>query len=152
MTANGTPAWARTAASALAERLTVHVDGGARGNPGPAAIAAVATGADGELLERRGEAIGRATNNVAEYRALLLGIELAQELGASELELVGDSELIVRQVKGEYRVKNADLQPLHRQVREALAGFDRWSIRHVRREQNAEADRLVNETLDGARG
>ena len=96
----------------------------------------------------RGEAIGRATNNVAEYKALLLGIELARKLGASEIELVGDSELVVRQVKGEYRVKDADLQPLHRAVREALEGFERWSIRHVRREQNAEADALVNETLD----
>jgi ribonuclease HI len=132
----------------LAERLTVHVDGGARGNPGPAAIAAVATDPAGEPVKRRGETIGRATNNVAEYRALLLGIELARELGAREIELVGDSELIVRQVKGEYRVKNADLQPLHREVRAALEGFERWSIRHVRREQNADADALVNETLD----
>ena len=136
------------APSASPERLIVHVDGGARGNPGPAAIAAVASGPDGEVLERRGEAIGRATNNVAEYRALLLGIGLGRELGARELELVGDSELIVRQVKGEYRVKNADLQPLHAEVRRALTGFERWSIRHVRREHNADADALVNETLD----
>ena len=132
----------------MAERLIVHVDGGARGNPGPAAIAAVVSNPAGELIDHRGEAIGRATNNVAEYRALLLGIELAKQLGADELELVGDSELVVRQVKGEYRVKHADLQPLHRAVREALDGFDRWSIRHVRREQNADADALVNETLD----
>ncbi len=125
----------------------VNVDGGARGNPGPAAIGAVAT-ADGTVIERRGEAIGRATNNVAEYRALLLGIALAEELGASEVELVGDSELIVKQVKGEYRVKDAALRQLHQQVRAALEGFERWSIRHVRREHNAEADRLVNETLD----
>ncbi len=125
----------------------VNVDGGARGNPGPAAIGAVAS-TDGTVIERRGEAIGRATNNVAEYRALLLGIALAEELGASEVELVGDSELIVKQVKGEYRVKDPALRQLHRQVRGALEGFERWSIRHVRREQNAEADRLVNETLD----
>ena len=128
----------------------VNVDGGARGNPGPAAIGAVAATPEGEILERRGLAIGRATNNVAEYRALLLGIALAEELGAGEVELVGDSELIVKQVKGEYRVKDAALQDLHRQVRGALEGFDRWSIRHVRREHNAEADRLVNETLDQA--
>lgn len=127
----------------------VNVDGGARGNPGPAAIGAVVT-ADGEVIERRGEAIGRATNNVAEYRALLLGIALAKELGASEVELVGDSELIVKQVKGEYRVKDAALRELHREVRGALEGFERWSIRHVRREQNAEADQLVNDTLDQA--
>ena len=134
----------------MPERLVVNVDGGARGNPGPAAIGAVASAPDGEVLERRGLAIGRATNNVAEYRALLLGIELAAELGAGEVELVGDSELIVKQVKGEYRVKDDTLQDLHRQVRGALEGFERWSIRHVRREHNAEADRLVNETLDQA--
>jgi ribonuclease HI len=132
------------------ERLRVHVDGGARGNPGPAAIAAVVTDADGAVLEERGERIGEATNNVAEYRALLLGIERALELGASELELVGDSELVVRQVRGEYKVKDAGLKPLHAQVMQALDDFDSWSIRHVRREQNAEADRLVNEVLNGA--
>jgi ribonuclease HI len=128
--------------------LRVYVDGGARGNPGPAAIAAVVCDAEGELLEERSEPIGSATNNVAEYRALLLGIERAAALGATRLELIGDSELIVRQVKGEYKVKEPGLQELHRQVREALEGFDQWSIRHVRREENAEADRLVNEELD----
>jgi ribonuclease HI len=133
----------------LAERLVVNVDGGARGNPGPAAIAAVVATPDGEVLESRGEAIGTATNNVAEYRALLLGIELARARGASAVELIGDSELIVKQVKGEYRVKDAGLRPLHAQVRAALEDFERWTIRHVRREHNAEADRLVNEALDG---
>lgn len=130
-------------------RLVANVDGGARGNPGPAAIAAVVATPEGEVLEEIGETIGPATNNVAEYRALLLGIERAQALGASELDLVGDSELIVRQVKGEYKVKDPTLRELHAQVRAALGGFDRWSIRHVRREHNAEADRLVNEALDG---
>jgi ribonuclease HI len=130
------------------ERLRVHVDGGARGNPGPAAIAAVVTAPDGEVLEERRERIGEATNNVAEYRALLLGIERARELGASELELVGDSELVVRQVRGEYKVKDAGLKPLHAEVMQALSDFDSWSIRHVRREHNADADRLVNEALD----
>jgi ribonuclease HI len=134
----------------LPERLVVNVDGGARGNPGPAAIAAVVATPDGEVLESRGEEIGTATNNVAEYRALLLGIELARARGASEVELIGDSELIVKQVKGEYRVKDAGLRPLHAQVRAALDDFDRWTIRHVRREQNAAADALVNETLDAA--
>jgi ribonuclease HI len=132
------------------ERLLINVDGGARGNPGPAAIAAVVQSPDGEVLEERGERIGRATNNVAEYRALLLGIERAAALGARRLELVGDSELIVRQVKGEYKVKDAALRELHGEVMAALQGFDRWSIRHVRRDENAEADRLVNEALDGA--
>ena len=134
----------------MPERIVVNVDGGARGNPGPAAIAAVVTTPDGEILESRGEAIGTATNNVAEYRALLLGIELARRRGAEEVELIGDSELIVKQVNGEYRVKDAGLRPLYEQVRSALAGFDRWSIRHVRREHNAAADALVNETLDAA--
>jgi ribonuclease HI len=129
------------------DRLTVNVDGGARGNPGPAAIAAVVRGG-GEVLEEVGERIGRATNNVAEYRALLLGIERAAALGASELELVGDSELIVRQVKGEYKVKDPTMRELHAQVKRALEPFDRWSIRHVRREHNADADRLVNAALD----
>jgi ribonuclease HI len=129
-------------------KLVVNVDGGARGNPGPAAIGAVVQDGDGNVLEERGERIGPATNNVAEYRALLLGIERAAELGASELELVGDSELIVRQVKGEYKVKDATMRELHGQVKEALRPFPSWTIRHVRREQNADADRLVNAALD----
>jgi ribonuclease HI len=139
-------------ASPLAEplaKLIVNVDGGARGNPGPAAIGAVVQSADGEMLEERGERIGVATNNVAEYRALLLGIELVAAQGASEVELVGDSELIVRQVKGEYKVKDATLRELHAEVKQALQPFEKWSIRHVRRERNAEADRLVNAALDG---
>ena len=126
----------------------VNVDGGARGNPGPAAIAAVVATPEGEILEERSETIGQATNNVAEYRALLLGIERARALGAREVELVGDSELIVRQVRGEYRVKDAALRELHARAGEALDGLERWSIRHVRREENERADRLVNEALD----
>jgi ribonuclease HI len=130
-------------------RLTVNVDGGARGNPGPAAVGVVVRGPGGEVLEERGQRIGRATNNVAEYKALLLGIELAAAHGAGELELVGDSELIVRQVEGRYKVKDATMKELHAQVKAALQPFARWSIRHVRREQNADADRLVNAALDG---
>jgi ribonuclease HI len=134
----------------LSPRLVVNVDGGARGNPGPAAIAAVVSTPDGEVVEERSEVIGEATNNVAEYRALLLGIERAGELGADELELIGDSELIVRQVRGEYRVKDASLRELHARVRAALDRFERWSIRHVRREENEAADTLVNAALDAA--
>jgi ribonuclease HI len=130
-------------------KLTVNVDGGARGNPGPAAIGVVVRGPDGEVVEERGERIGRATNNVAEYRALLLGIERAAAHGASELELVGDSELIVRQVEGRYKVKDATMKELHADVKRALQPFESWSIRHVRRADNAEADRIVNEALDG---
>ncbi len=131
-------------------RLVAHVDGGSRGNPGPAAIGAVISDTDGQSLREEGRPIGRETNNVAEYRAVLLGIELATELGATELEIVGDSELIVKQVRGEYKVKDAGLKPLHAKVRQALAELDSWAIRHVRREQNVEADRLVNEALDAA--
>ena len=128
-------------------RLKVNVDGGARGNPGPAAIGVVIRSGEevvGELSER----IGEATNNVAEYRALLAGIAKASELGATELELVGDSELVVRQVRGEYKVKNAGIKPLHAEVLAALAGLEAWTIEHVRREENAEADALVNQALD----
>lgn len=131
-------------------KLTVHVDGGARGNPGPAAVGAVIRDESGEILLEAGERIGIATNNVAEYKALLLGIGRARALGASRLELIGDSELIVKQVRGEYRVKDQGLKPLHAEVKAALEPLEEWSIRHVRREHNVDADRLVNATLDGA--
>ncbi|HSJ16660.1 MAG TPA: ribonuclease HI family protein [Solirubrobacterales bacterium] len=133
-----------------AERLVVHVDGGARGNPGPAAIAAVVSTPEGEVVEEHGERIGEATNNVAEYRALLLGLDRARARGAREVELIGDSELVARQVRGEYKVKDDALKALHAKVVKALAELDSWSIRHVRREDNAEADRLVNVALDAA--
>lgn len=129
-------------------RLTVNVDGGARGNPGPAAIGVVVR-EGGEVIAEVGEKIGATTNNVAEYKALLKGIELAGRHGASELELLGDSELVVRQVEGRYKVKNAGMKELHEEVKRALRDFDSWSIRHVRRAENADADRLVNEALDG---
>ena len=129
-------------------KLTVNVDGGARGNPGPAAIGVVVRDADGTVLEEVGEAIGRATNNVAEYRALLRGIELAAAHGAEELELIGDSELVVRQIEGRYKVKDAGMRELHAEAKRALGSFERWSIRHVRRAENADADRLVNQALD----
>ncbi|MDX6660883.1 MAG: ribonuclease [Solirubrobacteraceae bacterium] len=130
-------------------KLVVHVDGGARGNPGPAAVGVVVSTPDGEVLDEIGEVIGVATNNVAEYRGLLLGLERARTLGATEVEVVNDSELVARQVKGDYKVKHAGLKPLHRQALAALGGFDRWSIRSVRRERNARADALVNAALDG---
>jgi ribonuclease HI len=104
---------------------------------------------DGRVLDEAAVTLGRATNNVAEYRALLLGLERAAALGASEVEVVNDSELIARQVDGSYRVKNAALRPLHEQAKAALSGFDRWSIRSVPRAQNAAADALVNRALDG---
>jgi ribonuclease HI len=130
-------------------RVIVNVDGGSRGNPGPAAIGVVVRAADGTVLEELGEKIGEATNNVAEYRALLKGIELAAAHGATDLELVGDSQLVVRQVEGRYKVKHADMKALHAEAKKALESFDSWSIRDVRRAENADADRLVNEALDG---
>ncbi len=133
-------------------KVVVNVDGGSRGNPGPAAVAAVATAPDGSLLGERAESIGEATNNVAEYRAIQLGIELARELGASELELVNDSQLVARQIGGEYKVKNKGLMPLFTKTMAALRQFDRWSVRDVRREQNERADQLVNEELDRQAG
>ena len=130
----------------------MHVDGGARGNPGPAAAAAVASEPDGPVLAEESAYIGETTNNVAEYRALVLGIELARRLGATEVEVVNDSELVARQVGGQYKVKHAGLRPLHREAMEALRSFDRWSVRAVRREQNERADELVNAALDEALG
>jgi tryptophan 2,3-dioxygenase len=129
-------------------KVVVHVDGGARGNPGPAAAAAVISSPEGELLDEAARRIGQTTNNVAEYRALLLGLERARALGADEVELVNDSELVAKQLTGEYRVKNADLKPLHGEALQALGGFAKWSIRSVPRAQNAGADKLVNQALD----
>jgi ribonuclease HI len=131
-------------------KLTVNVDGGARGNPGPAAIGVVVRNDDGAVVEQVGETIGQATNNVAEYRALLRGLELAAAHGADEVEVIGDSELVVRQIEGRYKVKHADMKELHSQAKTMLADFDSWSIRHVKRGQNADADQLVNEALDNA--
>jgi ribonuclease HI len=130
-------------------QVVVHVDGGARGNPGPAAAAAVVTAPDGRVLDEAAVLLGRATNNVAEYRGLLLGLERAAAVGATEVDVINDSELIARQVDGSYKVKNADLRPLHAQAKEALGRFERWSIRPVPRAQNAAADALVNRALDG---
>ena len=127
------------------------MDGGARGNPGPAAVAAVATDPDGGELAERNAYIGEATNNVAEYRAVLLGLELARDLGAETVEVVNDSELVARQIEGRYKVKHAGLKPLYLETMRALREFGEWSVRSVRRESNERADQLVNEALDAAR-
>ena len=132
-------------------KVTVHVDGGARGNPGPAAAAAVVSDESGQVIGDYTELLGHATNNVAEYRALLLGLARARELGADEVEVVGDSELIAKQVSGIYKVKHEAMRPLYLDAMKALREFERWSIRTVPRAQNAEADALVNAALDGAR-
>jgi ribonuclease HI len=131
-------------------KVVVHVDGGARGNPGPAAAAAVISTPDGEVLDEASETLGVATNNVAEYRGLLLGLRRARALGADEVEVVNDSELVAKQVSGAYRVKHPAMKPLHAQALQALQQFERWSIRSVPRAQNADADALVNQALDAA--
>jgi ribonuclease HI len=124
------------------------VDGGARGNPGPAGVGVVLVDDSGNEIDRANEYIGETTNNVAEYRALLLGLDRARTLGVRELEIVNDSELIARQLTGEYRVKKEDLRLLREQARQALGAFERWSIRSVPRAKNEVADALVNEAID----
>lgn len=131
-------------------KARLFTDGGARGNPGPAAYAFVLEAEDDTVLASEGEAIGVATNNVAEYRALVAGLERAAELGIDELEVVSDSELLVKQMRGEYRVKNEALRALNRQAAELAARFRRVVYTAVRREHNELADRLVNEALDAA--
>jgi ribonuclease HI len=131
-------------------KLVVHVDGGARGNPGPAAAAAVVSTPDGDVLDEAHEYLGVATNNVAEYRGLLLGLDRARALGADEVEVVNDSELVAKQVNGVYKVKHPDMKPLHAAAGKALGQFARWHVRSVPRAQNAAADALVNQALDAA--
>jgi ribonuclease HI len=130
-------------------KLVINVDGGARGNPGPAAIGVVVSDADGDVIDELAEPIGMTTNNVAEYRALLRGIEWARALGADELEIVGDSELVARQVSGTYKVKHPAMKPLYEKAMAALGSFADWRIRTVPRSENARADELVNRALDG---
>jgi ribonuclease HI len=129
-------------------KVVLHVDGGARGNPGPAALGVVVSRPGGELVEELAEPIGVATNNVAEYRAVLRGLERARALGADEIEIVNDSELVARQLTGAYKVKHPAMKPLYADAMAALRGFDSWRIRTVPRAQNARADELVNQALD----
>ena len=132
-------------------KARLSTDGGSRGNPGPAAFGYVLEAEDGTVLDARGEAIGVATNNVAEYRALLAGLEKAVELALAEVEVVSDSELLVKQMTGEYRVKNEALRELSVQAARLARQIGKVSYRAVRREHNELADRLVNEALDAAR-
>jgi ribonuclease HI len=129
-------------------KVVLHVDGGARGNPGPAAIGVVVSSPEGEVLDEVAETIGVSTNNVAEYRALLRGVERAQALGATEVEIVNDSELVAKQLTGAYKVKHPAMKPLHAEAVAALRRFDGWRVRSVPRAQNARADELVNQALD----
>jgi ribonuclease HI len=131
-------------------KARLFTDGGARGNPGPAAAAYVLEADDGTILAAHGEAIGIATNNVAEYRALVAGLEKAAEFGVDELDVISDSELLVRQMSGEYRVKNAALIELSAKAARLARRLGRVRYQAVRREHNELADRLVNEALDSA--
>jgi ribonuclease HI len=131
-------------------KLVVHVDGGSRGNPGPAAAAAVLSTPDGQVVDEAFEVLGVATNNVAEYRGVLLGLSRARTLGADEVEVVNDSELVAKQINGQYKVKHPSMRPLYLDTMDALRGFREWKVRTVRRELNAEADALVNQALDAA--
>ena len=132
----------------MSAKARLFTDGGARGNPGPAAFGYVLEDEDGTVLAARGEAIGRATNNVAEYRGLVAGMARAAELGVDELEVVSDSELLVRQMRGEYRVKNEALRGLWDEASRVARRVGRVRYSAVRREHNELADRLVNEALD----
>jgi ribonuclease HI len=129
--------------------VTIHIDGGSRGNPGPAASGIVIrNAADNQILCGHGFFLGHATNNVAEYRGLIEGLKKAAELGAKKVEVVSDSELMVRQMLGQYRVKNPGLATLFQEAAQLRKNFQQFNIRHVRREQNKDADRLVNQALD----
>ena len=132
-------------------KVVVHVDGGARGNPGSAAAAAVVSAPDGTVLDEATEVLGETTNNVAEYRGLLLGLQRARALGATEVDVVNDSELVAKQVNGEYKVKHPAMKPLHAAALAALSEFGSWQLRSVPRAENADADALVNQALDAAR-
>lgn len=129
-------------------KLITYSDGGSRGNPGNAASGAVVKTADGEAIEAVSKFLGHATNNVAEYTAIIIALEAAKRHGATEVEMRMDSELAVKQLKGEYRVKNPDLAKLFLQVKNLVTGFQKVTFKHVRREQNVEADAAVNACLD----
>ena len=129
-------------------KLVVHCDGASRGNPGPAGAGSILTTPEGEVVAEIAEGLGRTTNNVAEYTAVIHGLQRAQELGARDVLLRSDSQLLINQLTGRYRVKTPHLQPLHRQVRMLAAGFEKIRFEHVRREFNVEADRLANAGVD----
>lgn len=130
--------------------VVMHIDGGSRGNPGPAAFAVVVEDAQGAPLDAFSKFLGEVTNNVAEYEGLLAALSYALRHRHPRVKVISDSELLVRQMQGRYKVKSEDLKPLHNQAREIARRLEAFTIEHVRREQNREADRLVNEALDTA--
>jgi ribonuclease HI len=137
----------------MSKILVINTDGGARGNPGPAGIGVVIKdAASGEIIFEHGGYVGETTNNIAEYKALLKAVETSRDLGASEVKINMDSELIVRQMLGQYKIKQPDLQKLAAEVIKVLKSFSKYSFTHVRREFNKEADALVNQALDAHLG
>jgi ribonuclease HI len=130
------------------KKLIIYTDGGARGNPGPAGIGAVLNNEKGDRMAEVSEYIGETTNNQAEYKAVVAAIAKAKELGAEELDFFLDSELVVKQLNREYKVRDKDLAPLFMKIYNAVMGFKKVTFKHVRRELNAEADKLVNIALD----
>lgn len=135
----------------MVKKLIIHTDGGARGNPGPAGIGAVLEDENHNLIDTVSKYIGETTNNQAEYRAVLAAIERADKLGAEELNFYLDSELVVKQLNQEYKVRNKDLQPLFVKIYNLSLKFKKVSFKHVRREQNKEADKLANQAMDRGR-
>jgi ribonuclease HI len=138
------------ASNATASHAILWSDGAARGNPGPAGIGAILKSPNGEVLATESRFLGHTTNNIAEYRALLLGVTRALELGIENLEIRADSELLIKQLRGEYRVKNEGLKPLYAEAKQLLSRFRAVKLTHVRRELNVEADRLANRGIDEA--
>jgi ribonuclease HI len=134
----------------MAARFKAAIDGGSRGNPGPAAWGVAILNDAGECTDGHSGTLGRATNNVAEYHALLEALKLAEQRGADEVDIQADSELIVRQIEGRYRVRHPDLKPLFARAMQRIRRFESFRIRHVRREHNKDADRLVNVALNRA--
>jgi ribonuclease HI len=141
-----------TSAQAPSKFIIAHIDGGARGNPGPAGYGIVVRDSAGKQIAELSEFLGHRTNNFAEYSALIAALEYARRNGHTALKVVSDSELLVRQMNGQYKVKSPDLRPLYERARSLVRQFEWFSIEHARREQNREADRLANEAMDrGAR-
>ncbi|GAF75640.1 unnamed protein product, partial [marine sediment metagenome] len=128
--------------------IIVYIDGGSRGNPGPAAAAFILTDSAGTQLQAKAFFLGRTTNNVAEYTAICKALEAAKQIGAKQLTVFSDSELLVKQINGQYKVKSEQIRPLFQQSVNALGEFENWKVQHITREENADADKLVNQALN----
>jgi phosphoribosylglycinamide formyltransferase-1 len=132
----------------LPDKVIIHIDGGSRGNPGPAAAGFIISNPAGNQIEAKGFFLGKTTNNIAEYTALIKALEAIQKIGTEQLIVFSDSELLVRQINGQYKVKSEQIKPLHQQAVGLLEKFENWKVQHVTRDKNKEADRLVNQALN----